>query len=173
MCFIGILLSLTGIYLFGEESIKPYRKPYYFAPPDIIRHFAFGYNDLYADLLWIRYIQDADYCNYEQGIPVYDGQTKYFCDRGWAYHMAHAITELAPRFKKPYIVSATLMGVIMNDKEGTRLILEKAMKHFPEDWDVFFHAGHHFLIELDQGEQAAEYLLKAARLGGPIWLYSL
>ena len=169
----SILLALAGIYFFGEETVKPYRKPYYFAPPESIQNFAFGYNDVYADLLWIRYIQNADYCNYEQGLPKYDGKTRYKCHKGWAYYMAHAITELAPRFKKPYLLSGTMLSVIVGDKEGARLISEKAVKQFPNDWDVYFHAGYHYLIELDQPEQAARSLLKAAQLGGPIWLYSL
>ena len=149
------------------------KKPYYFAPPEVIRYFTFGYNDIYADLLWVRYIQNADFCNFQKGIPVYDGETKFQCHKGWAYHMAHAITELSPRFKKPYIISGVMMGVLMGDKEGARLILDKAVKQFPKDWDVLFHAGNHYLIELDEPEQAAEYLLEAAKNGGPMWLYSL
>lgn len=170
---ICICFSLFGIYLFGEEAVKPYRKPYYFAPPEVIKYFAFGYNEVYADLLWIRYIQSADYCNYEQGIPKYDGKTKYRCDKGWAYYMAHAITELAPRFKKPYTTAGTMLSVIIGDKEGARLIFEKAVQRIPNDWNVFFHAGYHYLIELDQPQKAADYLLQSARLGGPPWLYSL
>ena len=173
LSFIFVPLFVLGIYFFGQDRIEAYRKPYYFAPPDVIRHFAFGYNDVYADLLWVRYIQDADFCSHKQGLPIYDGKTKYFCDRGWAYHIAHAITELAPRFKKPYIVSGTIMGVLMGDKQGARLIFEKAVRFFPNDWEVFFHAGHHFLIELKEHEQAAQLLLRSARLGGPVWLYSL
>ena len=166
-------IAAAGIYFFGFEKTTVYRKPYYFAPPEVIKHFAFGYNDIYADLLWVRYIQNADFCNSAQGIPVYDGKTKYQCHKGWAYYMSNAITELAPRFKKPYILSGVIMGVIMGDKEGTRLILDKAVERFPKDWDVSFHAGHHYLLELNQPAKAAGLLLNAAKQGGPIWLYSL
>lgn len=171
--FIFFAFSLVGIYFFGEETVQTTRKPYYFAPPEVIRHFAFGYNDVYADMLWVRYLQDADFCSSQKGIPVYDGKTKYNCNKGWAYHVAHAITELAPRFKKPYVVSGVMLGVLMGDKEGARLILDKAVRYFPNDWDVLFHAGNHYLIELNEPEQAAEYLLRAAKMGGPVWLYSL
>jgi len=171
--FILVVIAAIGIYFFGLEKRSVYRKPYYFAPPEVIKHFAFGYNDIYADLLWVRYIQNADFCRYEQGIPVYDGRTKYKCHKGWAYHMSNAITELAPRFKRPYILSGVIMGVIMGDKEGTRIILDKAVDRFPDDWNVFFHAGHHYLMELNQPRKAADLLLNAAKKGGPIWLYSL
>ena len=167
------IISIAGIYFFSLEKATAYRKPYYFAPPEVIKYFAFGYNDIYADLLWIRYIQNADFCRHEQGIPVYDGKTKYKCHKGWAYHMSNAITELAPRFKKPYILSSVIMGVIMGDKEGTRIILDKAVERFPDDWDVSFHAGHHYLMELNQPYKAADLLLNAAKQGGPLWLYSL
>jgi len=166
-------IAIAGIYFFSFEKTTVYRKPYYFAPPEVIKYFAFGYNDIYADLLWIRYIQNADFCRYEQGIPVYDGRMKYKCHKGWAYHMSNAITELAPRFKKPYVLSSVIMGVIMGDKEGARLILDKAVERFPDDWNISFHAGHHYLMELNQPQKAADLLLNSAKNGGPIWLYSL
>ena len=171
--FLFFSLSVAGIYFFGTKKFSIHRKPYYFAPPEVIKHFAFGYNDIYADVLWIRYLQDADYCSFEKGIPVYDGKTKYQCDKGWAFYMANAITELAPRFKAPYVVSGTIMGVLMGDKEGARLILDKAVKQFPKDWQVLFHAGNHYLIELKEHAKAAEYILAAAKSGGPAWLYGL
>ena len=168
-----LVFSLCGIFLFGENRAESYRKPYYFSPPEVIKYFTFGYDDIYADLLWVRYIQNSDFCSFEKGIPVYDGKTKYNCHKGWAYHMANAITELAPRFKRPYITSSVMMGIIMGDKEGARLILDKAVKSFPNEWDVFFHAGHHYLLELNQPSVAADLLLNAAKKGGPYWLYSL
>ena len=170
---IVFVLAVFGIYFFGEEASKSYRKPYYFAPPEVIKYFAFGYNDIYADLLWIRYIQDSDFCSFEKGLPVYDGKRKYQCHKGWAYHMSNAITELAPRFKRPYTISGVMLGVLMGDKEGAKIILDKAVKRFPDDWDVLFHAGHHYLLELDDPVPAADLLLKAAQKGGPSWLYSL
>ena len=168
-----LIFSLLGIFFFGENRVLSYRKPYYFSPPEVIQYFTFGYNDIYADLLWVRYIQNSDFCSYTHGIPTYDGKTKFSCHKGWAYHMANAITELAPRFKRPYITSSVIMGIIMGDKEGARLILDKAVKRFPDDWDVFFHAGHHYLLELNQPLVAADLLLNAAKKGGPYWLYSL
>ena len=168
-----LVFSLLGIFFFGESRFTSIRKPYYFSPPEVIKYFTFGYNDVYADLLWVRYIQNADFCSYDKGIPVYDGKTKFNCNKGWAFHMANAVTELAPRFKRPYITSSVMMGIIMGDKEGARLILDKAVKQFTKDWDVFFHTGHHYLLELNQPSIAAELLLTAARLGGPYWLYSL
>ncbi len=167
------VVSIVGIFFFGETRFLSYRKPYYFSPPEVIKYFTFGYNDIYADLLWVRYIQNSDFCGYEYGLPVYDGKTRFSCHKGWSYHMANAITELAPRFKRPYITSSVIMGIIMGDKEGARLILDKAVKQFPNDWDVFFHAGHHYLLELNQPSIAADLLLTAAKQGGPYWLYSL
>lgn len=164
---------MVGIYSFSIEPVKNYKKPYYFAPPEVIKHFSFGYNDVYADLLWIRYIQDADFCNSEQGTPVYDGNKKYKCDKGWGFYMANAITALAPKFRKPYLFAGSILGILSGDKEGARIIFDKAIQQFPNDWEVLFSAAHHYLFELDNKATAASLLIRSVENGGPMWLYTL
>ena len=164
----------SGILIFSKPPLKVSQsKPIYLSPPAAIKHFSFGFSDLYADILWLRLIQDIDYCGPEAGIPVYDGKTKYKCEKGWSYKMADAITELAPKFAKPYKVAGSIMSVIMNDKEGAKKIYDKGMRRHPNDWRLHFNAGYHYLFELEDEKKAAQILKKAADSGGPQWLYSL
>lgn len=168
------LFFFFNLSFFQESQLyQQERKAFYFAPPKLIKYFSFGFDDLYADILWMRLIQDIDFCNSEKGLPVYDGRTKYRCKEGWSYKMTDAITELAPRFLSPYEISGSIMSIIMGDQEGAKKIYDKALKNFPNHWKIHFSAGYHYLIELEDKEKGAKLLIRSADLGGPYWLYAL
>ena len=172
------LVCLSGAFFmsllfFNRVVEKPPPRPLYFAPSHLIRHFSFGFSDLYADILWVRLVHDIDFCNSKQGIPIYDGREIRQCEKGWSFKMTSAITELAPRFVRPYEISGSILSVIMKDKQGAKQIYDKAVKNFPQHWRLHFSAGYHYLLELKREEEAARLLTKAADLGGPPWLYVL
>ena len=169
LCFI----FPVALWFFEPQIKKQNKNPFYFAPPQSIKYFSFGFSDLYADILWMRLIQNIDFCSSQKGLPIYDGQTKYQCEQGWSYKMTSAITELAPRFLAPYEMAGSIMSVIMGDKLGAKKIYDKALKVFPNNWPIHFSASYHYLVELKEEEKAAKLLIKTADLGGPLWLYAL
>ena len=65
------------------------------------------------------------------------------------------------------------MSVIMGDKMGAKKIYDKGVKRFPNHWNLLFHAGYHYLWELEDEKRGTELLLQSARNGGPKWLYNL
>lgn len=87
--------------------------------------------------------------------------------------MADAVTTLSPKLKMAYDASAMLLSVVGGDPEGSRLIFEKAVKQFPNDWSLHYRAAYHYLIEVKDQTRAAELLEKAGRLGAPDWVFSL
>ena len=171
MQFLLFLGSLFGIAFFGGEAeIK--KRPLYFAPPKIIKYFTLGYDDFTANMLWLRYLQSADFCSFEKGIPVYRGDKKT-CELGWAYRMVDAITELAPRFKPVYTISTSIMSVFTGDIKGAENILLKGVQQFPKDWRINFHTAYLYALEIKDPVKAARYAYTAAENGGPSWLYGL
>ena len=166
-----VCVSLLGIIFFGGIKEQE-RKPLYFAPPNILQHLCLGYRDFLANLMWLRFIQDADFCSFEKGKPVYKGDKKH-CELGWSYRMVDAISELAPRFKTLYTFSSTMLSVFTGDTAGAEQILLKGLKHFPKDWRLNFYATHLYSIEIKNPELAARYAYQSAQNGGPYWLYSL
>ena len=168
---LGFALGLVIFpYSFGKKQTS---RPFYFAPPEIISQFSFGFSEIYADILWMRLLQDIDFCSSTKGLPLYDGKTKYQCEKGWSYKMTSAITELAPRFLAPYEISGSIMSIIMGDRLGAQKIYDKAVQRFPGNWRIHFSAGYHYLMELKEEEKAAPLLIRSADLGGPFWLYAL
>ena len=171
--FTALLFYVALTLVNGFVKIHFKDRPLYFAPPQAIKYFSFGFSEVYGDLLWLRLIQDMDFCSSEKGKPVYTGDIKYQCRKGWSYRMTDALTELTPRFLPPYLTASSIMSVIMGDKEGAKRIYDKGVKRFPENWNLYFHAGYHYIWELKDDKGGTELLLQAARNGGPQWLYGL
>lgn len=177
----NLFFSLLAFFFYASlvavnRAFKPYsaaNHPVYFAPPQSIKHFSFGFAEVYGDILWLRLIQDMDFCSSAKGKPVYKGNSKYQCQEGWSYKMTDALTELTPRFFSPYLTASSVMSVIMGDKMGAKKIYDKGVKRFPKRWNLLFHAGYHYLWELKDEKRGTELLLQSARNGGPKWLYSL
>ena len=166
--FFGVSISF-----FQSSLQEKNQQVFYFTPPNNIKYFSLGFQEVYADILWMRLLQNIDFCNSQKGLPIYDGKKKYVCEKGWSYKMTDAITELSPRFLAPYKTAGSIMSVIMGDKLGAKKIYDKALKNFPDNWRLHFSAAYHYLVELEDYEQAIPILIKTADLGGPFWLYAL
>jgi tetratricopeptide (TPR) repeat protein len=169
-----LIAGLIGLWATSDAHLNfsEIKKPF-IAPPKHIEHFHLGYVEPMADTLWIRLLQDVGACKTEgetQDLPA-DGIAN--CNLGWTYRMADTITTLTPRFKMAYDVSATLLSIVGGDREGARLIFEKAVKQFPNDWSLHYRAAYHYLFEVKDEVRAAELLKRAGDLGAPHWVYAL
>ena len=157
----------------GTIELRPRRglhRGLYFSPPAVLQHFALGWRDFLADLFWLRFLQSADFCSFEKGLPVYTGDKKT-CKQGWSYSMVSLLSDLAPRFRSPYTFSVVILSVFMGDKEGAKNILQKGLKYFPNDWKINFYAVYFYAIEMKEPEKAVLYARRSAENGGPSWLY--
>lgn len=192
--------TLNALLIFhAPKKIKS--REVYMAPPQYIDKISFGYNDVIADLLWIRYLQDMDRCEFVQplnekeleksstyvppqplpvGAPIGEMATQWNknrltskCHLGWSYRMLDAITNLAPKFRIAYSVGAMTLSVLIEDRQGAALLYEKALKFFPNDYPIAYRAAYHYLFEIGDQERGAELLEKAGRLGAPLWVFSL
>lgn len=136
------------------------------APPAGIEHFTFGHKDITADLLWIRAIQDFDYCDQ----PI----AKNLCvGKGWLYRMLNAITDLSPKFRMPYATGAVALSVMVSDVIGAKDIFDKGVVEFPNDWPILYRAAYHYLYEVKDKKRAADLFMRAGRNGAPPWVFSL
>lgn len=176
-----LLIALTSFHLPADKINHPS-----ILPPKDLPQFTFGHRDTFADSFWIRTIQDMDYCENGPALPVptntsqeklIHGQQEWAppsCHTGWVYHMLDTVTELAPRFKTPYISGALTLSVIVADRQGATLLFEKGLKQFPNDGRLAFYAAYHMLYEEANPKRAAELLIQAGKNGGaPAWVFSL
>lgn len=136
------------------------------APPAGIEHFTFGHRDVIADVLWIRAIQDFDYCDQEIAKNLCIG-------KGWLFQMLNTITKLSPKFRMPYATGAIALSVMVSDIEGAARIFDRGIEEFPDDWRILYRAAYHYLYEVKDKKKAAELFMRAGRNGAPGWVYSL
>jgi tetratricopeptide (TPR) repeat protein len=137
-----------------------------YAPPAGIQHFTFGHREVTADILWVRAIQDFDYCDQQIARNLCIG-------KGWLYQMLNAITDLSPKFRMPYATGAVALSVMVSDIDGAARIFDKGVENFPTDWPILYRAGYHYLYEVKDKKKAADLFIRAARNGAPPWVYSL
>jgi hypothetical protein len=140
-------------------------------PPENLKFFALGYDELLADTLWLRTIQDFDFCENRTSPKL--KPTEYQCKQGWVFHMIEAITELAPNFREPYYSGAMMLTVVVNDIDGASKIFDKGVAKFPEDGHLIFTAAYQALIEEKNNAKASALLVRAGHLGLPPWVFSL
>lgn len=135
-------------------------------PPPHVERFAFGYQEVIADTLWIRALQDFDYCDSKIAENV--------CrNNSWLFQMLDSITNLSPNFRIPYAAGALALTVIITDVEGATKIFDKGVKAFPNDWPLLYRAAYHYLYEVNDKKRAAELLIAAGKNGAPTWVFSL
>lgn len=162
------LLLILGILGWTSHFIQqePARPRELLAPPASIQYFTFGHRDLVADMLWVRSIQDFDYCEKKQ--------TENLCrGNSWLYQMLNVITDLSPDFRMAYSAGAMALTVIISDIEGASKFFDKAVAHFPNDWLILFKAAYQAQYEEKNPAKAASLLERAGQNGAPDWVFAL
>jgi tetratricopeptide (TPR) repeat protein len=147
--------------IFIEEKNKQF-----YPPPAMIDKLAFGQSEVFADLLWIRSIQDFSYCESEIAANTCKNNS-------WLFKMLDAITNLSPHFRMPYATGGVALSVLITDVEGAKNIFEKGVKAFPKDWSIIYRAAYHSLYEVKDKKRAAELLIQAGQNGAPQWVFAL
>ncbi len=138
----------------------------FISPPEMLQYFDFGFNEVMADTLWIRAIQDLDYCD--------SPETEKTCrGKSWLFKMLNVASDLSPKMEVIYSGGAIAISVLITDVEGASHLFEKGVRNITDDWVIPYRAGYHALYEEKKYEKAADYILMAARRGGPFWFYSL
>lgn len=148
------------------RPVIPIAQKMFIAPPPYVEYFTFGYSEAIADGLWIRAIQDFDFCDQEIGRQLCKGQ-------GWLYHMLDTITTLSPQNLIVFRTGPLELTIVVNDVEGASKLFDKAVLYFPDDWIILSRAAYHALYEEHDKKKAADLLVRAAKNNGPIWYNNL
>lgn len=164
--WLGIFSLAVLVFTLRWQPAAAPRASLFLAPPEQIEHLVFGFQESAADALWIRAIQDFDFCEKQVADKVCVNNT-------WVYKMLDAITNLSPHFRAAYLSGSLALTILVNDQPGASQLFEKGVAVYPNDWRLLYYAGYHFLYETPDYKKAAAYLERSAQNGGPLWLNSL
>ncbi len=178
--FFSLLFSFTliqiSLYSFNRDTSLTTKS--LVAPPESIKYFTFGFNEVVADTLWLRVLQDLDYCAAK--LPAEQryqpGQTQEVngqCEEGWVYHMLDRVTDISPDFYIAYKIGLSALNILVGDKTGAELLLQKARHRYPKDWNLAYVGAYFYLYEKIDLAKAAEHLRIAGENGAPDWVMAL
>jgi hypothetical protein len=117
-----------------------------------LRLAALGYDQLVADLLWLKVVQ-----HYGDGAETTEGFQ-------WAYHAVDVLTDVDPTFAFAYQATGVMLTVWAHLPRESAAILAKGVKNNPHVWELPFFLAYDHYYELNEPKIAAEYLRMAAAL---------
>lgn len=148
-------------------------KKSYIAPPKLIEHFNGGFKVQVADSLWVRALQDFDFCseikpNSEQALK---GQPPECVGKSWLFNVLDVATTLDPHFDAAiYQTGGLALTVIISDYAGASVIFDRGVRIHPTTWPLLYSAAYHAHIEEKNKVKAARLYLAAAENGAPNWI---
>ena len=119
-----------------------------------LRILSLGFKDVIADLLWLRVVQAIG----ERRVSEESGK--------WIYRAVDIVTTLDPKFVEAYEHGGIALCTVVVMPEESNRILEKGMNHNPQEWRLPFVLGINHYFELADDIKAAEYVARAAAVGG-------
>ena len=112
------------------------------------------YDNLAADLLWFKAVQYyGGYMMAQNGIRLFT-------------HLADVITDLDPKFKGAYKLSALIISQDLGDFEAGVSLMEKGLRNNPDDFWMAYEMGFMHYIGGRDYEKAEKYFRHAATLPG-------
>lgn len=159
LALVGMGLSagvvLTQISLDSARAGVPTLKRMSYLPDGrILKVAALGYREVVADVLWLQVIQAMG----DRHVSQETGQ--------WIYRALDVVTTLDPTFVRAYEAGAHALCTIVVMPEESNLLLEKGIRHNPQEWRLPFLLGFNLYFELGDNQKAAEAMTTAARIPG-------
>nr|HEC21049.1 hypothetical protein [Candidatus Peregrinibacteria bacterium] len=157
---IAILLAASVVF-FTQTQLKNYHgkvraeiieQPLFLLPSDSVKLFSLGFDNLVADLLWLKTVQ-------------YVGGHISSRENNTLYQYLNLITDLDPQFKHPYLFGELLLPE--KGKTGQAIALaEKGLRNVPNAWEIPYYLGFIYFFHEENYEKAADlYELAATKEG--------
>ena len=163
-----ILLALLLLSLYKTQSIlQHYPSPgieslLYLPSGKYLKPMALGYNQVAADLLWMK------------TIAYFGGHLLSDREYPWLYHILTLIIDLDPRFDFPYYFGGIVLSLEADQVENANKILKRGMEVYPERWQYPFYIGFNHYYHHGDPKKALPYIERAADLpGAPDFIRSM
>jgi hypothetical protein len=155
LCFLfsSFLAQLRYDALWQEHFVLQASVHRFVLPAPIVKHFAFGFQNILADYYWVTAVQDFNkWDKFDFYYP------EYF----------RIISTLDPKFEYPYIFAALTLPSKQNPAsfEWLALVAEQGIVAVPHSWQIPYYTGVEFHAVAKSYERAVHYLGLAAAIPG-------
>lgn len=124
-----------------------------------LKQVALGYDQAWADLLWL------------QTIGYYADEVSEAGGFTYLYHMLDVITTLDPRWLYPHVFGGVTLSLDLDRPDLANKLLEKALATHADNWRVPFLIGFNAYFGMKDASTAADYIERASLLpGSPAYL---
>jgi tetratricopeptide (TPR) repeat protein len=152
---IGIIISMYSLQQRIDRIKLETRKIEdlkYLPSGKFIKPAALGFDELLADLLWIK------------AVTYFGGH--YLTDRqyNWLYHILDITTTLDPRSEYAYEFGGIILSIEANQIKESVALLKKGIENHPGEWKLPFLLGFIHFYYLNDYKLAAHYIEKASLL---------
>ncbi len=144
--FLIIILSLQlSFERFNKGMLKP--ELLYFPKGENIKYFLSGFDNIFADFLWIRG-------------GVYFGEERISKGRfEYLFHIYDVITSIDIRFLNAYILGAFLIKYHLKNLELAVSLIDKGLNMIPDEWILHFYKGFMYYISFDFGNAYKSFFI--------------
>ena len=139
---IPMFITLTLAYYLSQNFQKPFYKiskqnSAINLEKDIFHFFNLGNKKLITNILWIQTLLESDLEHYQQKDL-----------NSWMFLRFNSILSLDPYFLDAYKYGAVYLSIIKDDDLGAKIIYDKGLKYYPDNFYLNFNAGYHYFLEL-------------------------
>ena len=155
-----LLLIVIGFafLFFIQKSMDKEKEEYalleellYFPSGKFVEEISIGYNELFADLVWLRAIQ------YFGEHRMTDSKYEHL------YHILDILTTLDKKFIHAYTFGALLLEHSAGDSASVNLLLRKGEFNNPQRWEIPFTRGFIYYIFRAANKKAAMFFLRSSK----------
>jgi len=126
----------------------------YLPDPEHLKVASLGYEELVADLLWLKAVQNM-------------GQRQISgLGYDWIYKALDTVTTLDPLYIAPYETGGLILTIVADKVDLSNKLLEKGVENNPDVWQLPFYLGFNYFYYLRDFPTAARYLDQAAKIDG-------
>ncbi len=156
----AVMISHVGLRMLTQYKLE--QSPYdpTLLKPEIVRILCLGYEQLAADIYWLRFVQYIGDSEARQG-------DKY----GSAFDYLDLVTSLDPSFVQAYWFSTFVLGGDLGRPDLAQTLIERGIRANQNNWYLPFIAGiNQYLFARNETEAAKYYRMAAKFPNAPKWL---
>ena len=102
-----------------------------------------GNRRLISSIMWVQTLLESDIDHYKNNDL-----------NSWMFVRFDHITKLEPKFLAAYRFGGQYLSIIKDDDLGAEEIYDRGLEYYPDNYDLNFNAGFHYLFELGKTDKA-------------------